>query len=132
MGASVDVITHKLEQILENAPRTTNTPYGATPMTQVFITPRLKRVMDVANEEAKKLKDDYISTEHLFLGIASERNTPSANILREEGVSKERLHEAIQELRNGARVTEPNSESKYRVLEKYSRDLTQCRPRGQA
>ena len=56
MGASVDAVTHKLEHILENAPRATNTPYGSTPMAQVFITPRLKRVMDVANEEAKKLQ----------------------------------------------------------------------------
>ena len=124
LGASVDAITHKLEHILENAPRTTNTPYGSAPMTQVFITPRLKRVMDVANEEAKNLKDDFISTEHLFLGIVSERNTPSANILREGGISKEQVHAAIQEFRNGARITEPGSESKFRVLEKYSHDLT--------
>jgi ATP-dependent Clp protease ATP-binding subunit ClpC len=130
MGASVDAISHKLEHILENSPRASSSPYGAQPMTQVFITPRLKRVMDVANEEAKKLQDDFISTEHLFLGIASERNTPSANILREEGVTKEQAVEAIQEYRNGARVTEPGSESRFRVLEKYSRDLTDAARAG--
>jgi ATP-dependent Clp protease ATP-binding subunit ClpC len=99
-------------------------------MTQVFITPRLKRVMDIANEEAKNFKDDFISTEHLFLGVASERNTPSANILREENISKERVQDAIQEFRNGARVTEPGAESKFRVLEKYSRDLTDAAREG--
>ena len=124
LGASVDAVTHKLEHTLENAPQATNTPYGSTPMTQVFITPRLKRVMDVANEEAQNLNDDFISTEHLFLGIVSERNTPSANILREENISKEQVQEAIREFRNGARVTDPGSESKFRVLEKYSHDLT--------
>ena len=105
---------------------------ATAPTAQVFITPRLKRVMDVANEEAKKLEDEYISTEHIFLAIASERNTPSANILREAGVTKERIYEAIEEMRNGQRVTEPNAESKYRVLEKYGRDLTEAARRRQA
>ncbi len=126
LGASTDAVTHKLEHILENAPRTSNTPYGSAPMTQVFITPRLKRVMDVANEEAKTMGDEFISTEHLFLGIASERNTPSANILREENITKEQIAEAIQKFRNGAKVTDPGSESKFRVLEKYSQDLTEA------
>ncbi len=126
MGAPIDVITRKLEAILESTPKSSNAPYGSAQTAQVFITPRLKRVMDVANEEAKKLKDEYISTEHIFLGIASERNTPSANILREANVVKEQIYVAIEELRNGQRVTEPNAESKYRVLEKYGRDLTQA------
>jgi ATP-dependent Clp protease ATP-binding subunit ClpC len=130
LQAPVDVIRRKLEAILEGAPKAGGSPYGAAPTAQVFITPRLKRVMDVATEEAKKLKDEYISTEHLFLGIASERNTPSANILREANVSKEQAQAAIEELRNGQRVTEPNAESKYRVLEKYGRDLTTAAEEG--
>jgi len=124
LEASVDVMARKLEATLEAAPKSGNNAYASGPTAQVFITPRLKRVMDVANEEASKLKDEYISTEHIFLAIASERNTPSANILREAGVTKERIYEAINELRDGQRVTEPNAESKYRVLEKYGRDLT--------
>jgi ATP-dependent Clp protease ATP-binding subunit ClpC len=126
MGAQVGVIAQKLEAILEAAPKSSSTPYGSGPQAQVFITPRLKRVMDVANEEAKKLEDEYISTEHIFLAIASERNTPSANILREAGITKDRAYEAISEIRDGKRVTEPSAESKYRVLEKYGRDLTEA------
>ncbi|MFN8495951.1 MAG: AAA family ATPase [Caldilineaceae bacterium] len=124
LEASLDVMARKLEATLEGAPKSGNNAYASGPTAQVFITPRLKRVMDVANEEATKLKDEYISTEHIFLAIASERNTPSANILREAGITKERIYEAIHELRDGQRVTEPNAESKYRVLEKYGRDLT--------
>jgi ATP-dependent Clp protease ATP-binding subunit ClpC len=124
LNVPVDSVVQKLEAILEHAPKAGGMPYGSTPTAQVFITPRLKRVMDVANDEAKKLKDEYISTEHIFLGIANERNTPSASILREAGVTKEQLYAAIEELRNGQRVTAPNAESKYRVLEKYGRDLT--------
>ena len=130
LGAPADIISRKLEAVLENGPAMGATTYPSAPMAQVFITPRLKRVMDVANEEAKKLNDDFVSTEHLFLGIASERNTPSANILREAGIVKEQLYEAITELRNGARVTEPNAESKYRVLEKYSQDLSAAAREG--
>jgi len=125
LNVPADIVLQKLEAILEHAPKAGGMPYGATPTAQVFITPRLKRVMDVANDEAKKLNDEYISTEHIFLGIANERNTPSASILREAGITKEQVYAAIEELRNGQRVTAPNAESKYRVLEKYGRDLTQ-------
>ncbi len=124
------VLAQKLERVLENAPKSASGNLGAIPTTQVFITPRLKRVLDVANEEAARLKDEYISTEHLFLAIASERNTPSANILREAGISKERIYAVIAELRGGQRVTEPNAESKYQVLEKYGRDLTLAAKQG--
>ncbi len=126
----VDLVARKLEAVLESAPKASFNPYGGMPTAQVFITPRLKRVMDVANEEAKKLQDDYISTEHIFLGIASERNTPSANILREAGVTKEQIYSAIEAIRNGQRVTEPTAESKYRILEKYGRDLTEAAREG--
>ncbi len=130
LQAPVEPIVQKLEAALAAAPRAGANPYGGAPMAQVFITPRLKRVMDVANEEAKKLNDEYISTEHLLLAIASERNTPSANILREANVGKERIYGAIEEIRQGQRVTAPNAESKYRVLAKYSRDLTQAAEEG--
>src|SRR5690606_29937208 len=130
MSVPVEIVVQKLEAILENAPKSGGMPYGGAPTAQVFITPRLKRVMDVANDEAKKLNDEYISTEHIFLGIANERNTPSATILRDAGVTKEQVYQAIEELRNGQRVTAPNAESKYRVLEKYGRDLTQSAREG--
>ncbi|MBX3014928.1 MAG: AAA family ATPase [Caldilineaceae bacterium] len=128
--ANVEVVVRKLETVLESAPKASNSPYGSAPTAQVFITPRLKRVMDVAQEEAAKMKDEYVGTEHIFLAIASERNTPSANILREAGVSKERIGDAIRDLRKGQRITEPNAESKYRILEKYGRDLTNAAREG--
>ena len=126
LNAEAPDMEAKLIQVLEAMPRATINPYGNNPTTQVFITPRLKRVMDIAYEEALKLKDEYISTEHILLAIASERNTPSANILRDATITKERIAESIATLRNGQRVTEPNAETKYRVLEKYGRDLTKA------
>ncbi|MCB0160275.1 MAG: AAA family ATPase, partial [Caldilineaceae bacterium] len=130
LGVPVDAIARKLETVLQSAPGTSMGAYGSAPTAQVFITPRLKRVMDVANEEAKRLNDEYISTEHILLAIASERNTASANILREANITKEQIYQTIEELRNGKRVTEPNAESKYRVLAKYGHDLTQAAIEG--
>ena len=130
LQAPVPEIVQKLTDALESMPRASNSPYSSTTTAQVFITPRLKRIMDIAYEEAMRMKDEYISTEHILLAVASERNTPSANILREFNVSKERIAEAITAIRNGQRVTEPNAESKYRVLEKYGRDLTRAASEG--
>ncbi|HIQ06107.1 MAG TPA: AAA family ATPase, partial [Anaerolineae bacterium] len=129
LGASPSVLQGKLDAALRQTPRATTTPYTG-PVAQVFITPRLKRVIDQANAEASKLKDEYISTEHLFLAIASERNTPSAEILREHGLTKERIYKAIEEIRGGQRVTTPAAESQYQVLERFSRDLTQLAREG--
>jgi len=97
---------------------------------QIFYTPRIRTVLELAQREANRLKDEFISTEHIFLAILGERNTPSAKILQEFGVSRERVLDAIQVLRGGQRVTERQSESRYRTLEKYSRDLTQMAREG--
>lgn len=130
LQAPVAEMVDKLAAVLENMPRASTNPYGAGNTAQVFITPRLKRIMDIAYEEAMRMKDEYISTEHMLLAIASERNTPSANVLREASITKERIGEAIDQIRKGQRVTEPNAESKYRVLEKYGRDLTRAAKEG--
>ncbi|HHY54521.1 MAG TPA: AAA domain-containing protein [Chloroflexi bacterium] len=130
LQAPVPEMVQKLADVLENMPRASNNPYGNATTAQVFITPRLKRIMDIAYEEAMKMKDEYISTEHMLLAIASERNTPSANVLREAAITKEKIAEAIEQIRKGQRVTEPNAESKYRVLEKYGRDLTRAAKEG--
>ena len=71
------------------------------------------------------MKDEYISTEHIFLAILSERNTPAARLLEGAGISRERVNDSIQQLRGGQRVSDPQAETRYRTLEKYSRDLTQ-------
>ncbi len=128
MGADIHVMRSRLDEVLRMSPK--SSIYGAGGTGQVFITPRLKRVIDLANEEASRLKDEYISTEHIFLAIASERNTAAARILAEAGVTKERVYEAIKEVRGGQRVTDPKAESRYRMLEKFSRDLTKLAREG--
>ncbi len=120
-------LSDRLDYILRTSPKANIFGGGAG---QIFITPRVKRIIDLANEEANKLKDEYISTEHIFLAILSERSTPAARLLEGAGVTRERVYDAVQQIRGGQRVTDPQAESRYRTLEKYSRDLTQAAREG--
>jgi len=120
-------LTERLDYILRTSPKANIFGGGAG---QIFITPRVKRIIDLANEEANRLKDEYISTEHIFLAILSERSTPAARLLEGAGVNRDRVYEAIQQIRGGQRVTDPQAETRYRTLEKYSRDLTQMAREG--
>ncbi len=120
-------LTERLDYILRTSPKANIFGGGAG---QIFITPRVKRIIDLANEEANRLKDEYISTEHIFLAILNERSTPAARLLEGAGVTRERVYDAIQQIRGGQRVTDPQAETRYRTLEKYSRDLTQAAREG--
>ncbi len=120
-------LAERLDYILRTSPKASIFGGGAG---QIFITPRVKRIIDLANEEANRMKDEYISTEHLFLAILSERNTPAARLLEGAGITRERVNDAIQQLRGGQRVSDPQAETRYRTLEKYSRDLTQSAREG--
>lgn len=115
-------IINKLDDILKSSPKASIFGGGAG---QIFITPRVKRIMELANDEASKLKDEFISTEHIFLAILGERNTPASRPLQESGIDRKRVLEAIMQIRGGKNVTDRKAESRYRTLEKFSRDLTQ-------
>ena len=115
LSVDVSVLRSRLDDILRASPKAAIYGGGSG---QVFITPRVKRVIDLANEEANRLRDEYISTEHMFLAILSERNTPIAKILADNGITRDRVLDAITEIRGGQRVTDPQAESRYRMLEK--------------
>ena len=127
LKVDTNALMERLDYILRTSPKANIFGGGAG---QIFITPRVKRIVDLANEEANRLRDEYISTEHIFLAILSERSTPAARLLEGAGVTRERVYDAIQQLRGGQRVTDPQAESRYRTLEKYSRDLTQAAREG--
>ena len=127
LNINAQALTDRLDQTLKMTPKANIFGGGAG---QIFITPRVKRIIDLANEEANWLKDEYISTEHIFLAIMSERNTSAARVLESAGLTRERVLDAIMQLRGGQRVTDPQAETRYRTLEKYSRDLTQLAREG--
>src|SRR5262245_40903236 len=99
--------------------------------TQVAISPRLRKVTDAAEQEAERLKDDYVSTEHLLLAIAAEGGrASSARILQQLGVTKDAVLQALTSVRGSQRVTSQNPESTYQALERYGRDLTELARKG--
>jgi len=127
LNVDAERLLQQVDHILRTTPKANIFGGGAG---QIFITPRVKRIVDMANQEANRLQDEYISTEHLFLAILNERNSPSSSLLASAGVTKERVYEAIRQVRGGQRVTDRRAESRYRTLEKYSRDLTQMAREG--
>ncbi|HVD91022.1 MAG TPA: ATP-dependent chaperone ClpB [Vicinamibacterales bacterium] len=94
---------------------------------QPALSARLRQVANAAEAEAERLKDDYVSTEHLLLAVASEsgRNAPAARILQQHGATKDAILQALTSVRGSQRVTSQNPETTYQALEKYGRDLTE-------
>jgi ATP-dependent Clp protease ATP-binding subunit ClpC len=127
LNIETDALTDRIDSQLHSTPKANIYGGGAG---QIFITPRVKRVVDMANQEANRLNDEYISTEHIFLAILSERNTAIARLLTEMGITKERVYDAVKEIRGGQRVTDRKAESRYRTLDKYSRDLSKLAKEG--
>jgi ATP-dependent Clp protease ATP-binding subunit ClpB len=119
--APVDALKLRLHRELEKLPRVTG---GDGSPEQVHVTGRLNRVLLQAEDEARRLKDDYISIEHLLLAITDD-NGAAGRILKEFGVTRDRLMRSLQEVRGHQRVSSQNPESTYQSLERYGRDLTQ-------
>jgi ATP-dependent Clp protease ATP-binding subunit ClpB len=122
-GLSPEAVTIKLQREVEQQPRVSGTNV------EPRITQRFLRLLSLAEDEAKKLKDEYVSVEHLLLA-ATEDNGATGRILKEFGVTRERLMSALREVRGSQRVTSPNPEETYQALEKYGRDLTQLAQQG--
>jgi ATP-dependent Clp protease ATP-binding subunit ClpB len=98
---------------------------------QPGLSPRLKIVTDLAEAEAARLKDDFTSTEHLLIGIASETGrSPAARLLTERGLTRDKIFAALTSVRGSQRVTSQNPEGTYQALERYGRDLTELARKG--
>jgi ATP-dependent Clp protease ATP-binding subunit ClpC len=124
LNIDVDAMKSQVEAVLERMPKVHN----ASP--QMYPTPRIFTLFNAADAEAKRLKDDFISTERIFIAIAGEGSGEAFNILRNFGLDKEKIYAALQKLRGGHRVTDARAESKYRSLQKYGRDLTEMAREG--
>jgi len=123
LGVSLDSLRAEVERLLEGLPKVSG---GAQPQ----LARGTSRVLEAAFKEAEALKDEYVSTEHLLLAIAGEKDDPAGRLLREAGASREPLLKALASVRGGARVTDPDPESKYQALEKFGRDLTEVARQG--
>ncbi len=118
-GVNLEGLRRRAEQEVERLPRVSG---GGGD--NVYVSSRLNRVLDRAEDEAKQLKDDYISVEHLLLALIEDGGA-TGRLLKELGVSRDRIMGALREVRGSQRVTTQNPEATYEALEKYGRDLTQ-------
>src|SRR4051812_19941993 len=101
-----------------------------TSSSDLFLSSSLKKVLDAAQSEASKLKDDYISTEHLLLGLLDEGGSSLKRIFQTHGLKRDIILKALADLRGNQRVTDANPEDKFQALEKYGRDLTALARQG--
>ena len=124
LRVDVEGVKRKVGATLERFPKIT---YEAG---QIYATPRTSALLENANREADRLKDEFVSTEHLLIAIAAETRGEAATILAQSGVNQEEIYQALQKIRGGHRVTDRQAESKYRSLEKYGHDLTELARQG--
>ncbi len=105
-------------------------PKVAYATAQIYATPRINALFTAADAEARRLKDEFIGTEHLLVAMAGEEKGEVATILHRFGIDQEKVYRALQVLRGGHRVTDARAESRYRSLQKYGRDLTEFARQG--
>jgi ATP-dependent Clp protease ATP-binding subunit ClpB len=120
LSVNAGAVASKVEAELERAPKVQgqSASYGAS------MTGRLQNIFNEAFRQAERMKDDFVSTEHLLLALSEEKGS-AGQILRDNGITTKTLHIAIEDIRGGSRVTDANAEDRYQALEKYGIDLTQ-------
>jgi ATP-dependent Clp protease ATP-binding subunit ClpB len=121
-GVAPEALTIRLQRELEKLPRVSGSSGSPD---NFYLTGRLNKLLTVAEDEAKKLKDEFISVEHLLLALLDDKGA-AGSLLKEFGVNRERLMSALKDVRGSQRVTTQNPEDTYQSLEKYGRDLTQA------
>ncbi|MEE2875747.1 MAG: AAA family ATPase [Chloroflexota bacterium] len=119
-----DSMLRSLQEKLKNGPKLGNE------VVQIYTTPRIVEMLERANAEANRLKDEYVGVEHLLLAVVDATDGESAKVMEEFQVSKERLYRALQSVRGSARVDSPTAESTYQALTKFARDLTEFAKQG--
>jgi ATP-dependent Clp protease ATP-binding subunit ClpB len=125
IGADQQQVIEQLDVALEKIVKISGAGYG-----QVYISPRSKAVLDKAFGEAEKMKDEYVSLEHILLAIADEGEGEAARILSGAGITRDVVLKALVDIRGGQRITDQSPEDKYQALEKFTRDLTAIASKG--
>src|ERR1700719_1645692 len=117
LGIRAELLTQEIEREIARLPRVTG-------FAQQHMGKPLNEVLERAFDEAQRFKDEYVSTEHMFLAIAGQDRDPAGKLLKKHGASHEAILQALAGVRGSQRVTSQNPETTYASLEKYARDLT--------
>ena len=123
MGVSPGGVAQELALAIDKMPKVSQ-------IGDVHISYRTNRILDTAFAEASKMKDDYVSIEHILLSVADEKEGVGAKILSRHGINRESILKVLIDIRGSQRITDPNPEEKYQALEKFSRDLTDLARQG--
>ena len=123
IGVNSDLVKRVFEEELNRVPKIT----GDT-LTHTYLSDRSLKVLKDAQKEADKFKDEFISTEHIFLGILKENKC--GKILKDFGVDENTVYSVLKDLRGSQRVTDPNAEDKYQTLKRYAKDLNDLAGKG--
>jgi ATP-dependent Clp protease ATP-binding subunit ClpB len=122
-----DLVRSRVEAELARLPKVSSSTGGPG---DVYITQRLNRLLVQAEDEAKQLKDEYVSVEHLLLAMVEDQSGAAGRILNELGLTRDKLMQALRQVRGSQRVTSQNPEATYEALERYGRDLTKLAAQG--
>jgi ATP-dependent Clp protease ATP-binding subunit ClpB len=119
LGVSTNDVSRELSNAIDKLPKVSGSAMG-----DAYISPRTKHILDAAFSEAAKMKDQYVSIEHILLAISDEKSGEAAGILRKRGITRESILKVLMDIRGSQRITDPNPEEKYQALDKFSRNLT--------
>ncbi len=125
LGINTTSLQKDVEEAIDKFPKV----IGATPLGQIYVSPRLKEVFENATKEAEHLADEYVSVEHLLVALVS-IGGPCSDLLKRYGATSDRVLSAMREIRGGQRVTDATPEDKYQAIKRYSRDLTELARKG--
>ncbi|HOF04218.1 MAG TPA: ATP-dependent chaperone ClpB [Syntrophales bacterium] len=125
LGAEPGAVTAELQRSLDKLPRVEGSGTG-----QTYLSPRLNKIIDQAMTEAARLKDEYISAEHLLIAIAEEKSGTAAGILRRAGITRDNIFKVLVDIRGKQRITDPNPEEKYQALKRYAKDFNDIARKG--
>src|SRR5918993_1088918 len=122
IGANAAPILGEVQAAIEKFPKVSGG--------QQYFSSRTNTLFQQAQKEAEKMEDDYVSTEHLLLSIADEKEGDAGRILRSNGITRDDLEKVISDMRGGSRITDQNAEENFQALEKYAQDLTERARKG--
>jgi ATP-dependent Clp protease ATP-binding subunit ClpB len=125
LGADPRAVAESLKAYLERLPKVDGSGTG-----QPYLSSRLNKLIDQATTEAARLKDEYVSAEHLLIAMSEEKSGESVRILRSAGISKDNIFKILVDIRGKQRVTDPNPEEKYQALKRYAKDFNELARKG--
>jgi ATP-dependent Clp protease ATP-binding subunit ClpB len=125
LGLDPQAVEKDITRALEKQPKVEGAATG-----QMYMTPRLNRLLDAAMLEAARLKDEYVSAEHILLAATEEKEGAAAKIFRSSGISKDNIFKVLLDIRGNQRITDPNPEEKYQSLKRFARDFNELARKG--